>query len=86
MRSQATAWPCGVTTVPPSSPSQCDSTARAIAAAALPAPMTTVRPAGGDGNAGGTQRAGLAASIGGGEGGAQQAFGIEGGIEGRHER
>ena len=63
IRSQATAWPWGVTTVPLSSPSQCDSTARAIAAAALPAPTTTVRPAGGGGSAGGTQRAALAASM-----------------------
>ena len=70
------------TTVPPSSPCQCVSTARAIAAAALPAPMTTVRPAGGGGSAGGTQRAGSRRFDGGGESSAQQAFRIEG----RHER
>src|SRR5258707_12377302 len=40
---------------------QCCSTARAIAADALPAPTTMVRPLGGGGRCGGTQCAGKAA-------------------------
>ena len=44
MRSHATAWPCRVTTRPLSSPGHRRSKARAIAAEALPAPTTTVRP------------------------------------------
>src|SRR5579885_2714139 len=48
---------------PASDPGQCSSTARAIAAEALPAPTTRVRPVGGGGRCGGTQRAGAAEAI-----------------------
>src|SRR5690348_16485963 len=41
---------------------QCDSTATAIAAAAFPAPTTTVRPGGGFGRWAGTMRSGSAAA------------------------
>ena len=50
MRSQTTACRYGVTTRPESSPDQLLSTARAMAAAALPPPMTTVLPGGSGGN------------------------------------
>ena len=49
-RAQATLWPYGVTTRPDRGPRQACSTARAMAAAAFPAPTTTVRPAGGSGS------------------------------------
>jgi len=49
MRSSGNEAPGGTTTTPPSGPRQCCSTARAIAAAALPIPTTTVRPRGGSG-------------------------------------
>ena len=62
MRSHGTAQPVRVTTRPERSPSQLSSTARAMAADALPAPTTTVRPAGGAGRWGGTVRAGSAAA------------------------
>ena len=54
MRDVGTAWPYRVTTSPERSPVQCCSTARAIEAAALPAPMTMVRPAAASGRFGGT--------------------------------
>ena len=57
-----TAWPYRVTTSPESGPSQLSSTARAMAADALPAPTTTVRPLGGGGRAAGMRRAGWAAA------------------------
>ena len=62
IRSQATAWPCRVTTSPSSGPGQFASKARAIAADALPAPTTTVRPATGAGMCAATARAGSAAA------------------------
>jgi hypothetical protein len=52
-----------VTTRPPSGPRQASSTARAIAAEALPAPITTSLPApsdSGDGSCGAMQSAGWA--------------------------
>ena len=66
MRSQGTPWPCRVTTRPSSGPpllaGQAFSKARAIAAEALPAPTTTVRPATGGGRCGVIARAGSAAA------------------------
>ena len=55
-------WPARVTTRPSSGPRQCFSTAAAIAAAALPAPTTIVRPLGGSGRCSGTISAGSAAA------------------------
>ncbi len=55
-------WPTRVTTSPSSGPRQCFSTAAAIAAAALPAPTTIVRPFGGLGKCSGTISAGSAAA------------------------
>jgi len=52
----------GKTIRPERSPGQCASTAWAMAAEALPAPITTVRPRGGVGRNGGTQRSGNAAA------------------------
>src|SRR5437879_3730610 len=49
--------------MPESEPGQLSSTAFAIAADALPAPITSVRPFGGAGRCGGRQRAGCAARI-----------------------
>src|SRR5260370_18776161 len=62
MRSHRTAWPCRVTTMPSSGPGQAASKARAIAAEALPAPTTTVRPRTGGGIWGAIARAGSAAA------------------------
>src|SRR5581483_4037838 len=62
MRAHGTAWPCRVTTSPSSGPGQASSKARAIAAEALPAPTTTVRPATGAGRCATTARRGSAAA------------------------
>lgn len=60
---QGTACPYRVTTSPDKGPCQWSSTARAIAADALPAPTTTSRPLGGLGRCRGTHRAGWAAAM-----------------------
>ena len=62
MRFVGAPWPTRVTTSPSSGPRQCFSTAAAIAAAALPAPTTIVRPLGGSGRCLGTISAGSAAA------------------------
>ena len=63
MRLQGAAWPYRVTTSPVRSPFQFSSNARAIAADALPAPTTIVRPLGGSGRWRGTIFAGSASPI-----------------------
>ena len=62
MLRQGTPWPVRVTTSPSSGPGQWSSTAFAIAADALPAPMTMVRPFGGFGRWAGTTLSGSAAA------------------------
>ncbi len=62
MNMQATSCPGGTMTAPLNGGPQCRSISRAMAAAALPAPITTGSPTGRRGNQSGMQFAGVAAS------------------------